>query len=116
MSHLSDMLDDIAKRQQSIDEKLTAVLSHLRNNKCESAEAEWISIKQAASLAGISETSIRRAIRRGQLKACNVGGSSRRPTWRIKRTDLQAFLETDAARSSPPKPRGKYRSRHFSDL
>src|SRR5262245_29659504 len=54
------------------------------------AGAAYLSVREAASRVGLSETTVRRAVKRGDLHAFNLG-SGRRPTWRIKAADLEAW-------------------------
>lgn len=81
---------------------------------------EWLSVKQAATITGLSETTIRRAIRSGTLKAFNPTGSIRRPTWRIRREDLVAFMEQNRAEGKAPSPpvvlRRRVKSRYFGEM
>lgn len=53
---------------------------------------EWFTVKHAAATTSLSVTTIRRAILRGELQASNIG-STKRPTWRISRTDLNEWME-----------------------
>jgi excisionase family DNA binding protein len=55
-------------------------------------EPAYFSIATAAVYSGLSEISIRRAVRSGSLKAFSVLGSTRRPTYRISKDDLDRFL------------------------
>ncbi len=122
MADLVKLLNQILATQQHMDETLTSVLAVLarQNTGQPPAVTEWLSIEQAAEVAGISATTIRPAVRKGKLQASNVGCSTRRPTWRIHRVDLDAFLKANVAGShfpaTLPKSIGKYKSRHFSDL
>jgi excisionase family DNA binding protein len=83
-------------------------------------QSEWLSVKQAAAVAGLSETTIRRAVRSGTLKAFNPTGSARRPTWRIRREDLVAFMEQNRAEGQAPSPpvllRRRVKSRYFGEM
>ena len=47
----------------------------------------WLSIKDSVEYSGLSESSIRRAIQSGQLKANKVGGK-----WLIKDSWLERYL------------------------
>ena len=47
----------------------------------------WLSIKDSVEYSGLSESSIRRAIQSGQLKANKVGGK-----WIIKASWLERYL------------------------
>ncbi|WP_370871539.1 helix-turn-helix domain-containing protein [Nocardioides massiliensis] len=53
---------------------------------------EWLSAGEAAGLAGISDSAIRKAIREGRLPAVQVGGRHR-----INREDLAHFKAARAA-------------------
>ena len=48
---------------------------------------QWLSIKDAVRISGLSESSIRRAIQAGTLKANKVGGK-----WIIKASWLERYL------------------------
>jgi excisionase family DNA binding protein len=52
----------------------------------------WVSLLQAAELTGLSGSFLRRKIKSGELPAVNAS-SARRPLYRIKLTDLEAWLE-----------------------
>ena len=49
----------------------------------------WLSIKDCVKYSGLSESSIRRAIQSGQLKANKVGGK-----WLIKSEWLERYLSS----------------------
>jgi excisionase family DNA binding protein len=53
---------------------------------------EYLSIRQAASVTGLSETRIREAVVRGEMAASNIG-SDLRQVYRIARADLDKWLE-----------------------
>ena len=76
-----------------------------------------LSIAQAATLAGLSDRTIRRAVAlksgTDRLPASNVGLGTHRPTWRIKPSDLEAWMDRDQGTPTPrPRsvatPRGKF--------
>ena len=48
---------------------------------------KWLSIKDCVEYSGLSESSIRRAIQSGQLKANKVGGK-----WLIRHQWLESYL------------------------
>lgn len=52
---------------------------------------EYLNIKQAGEISGLSHTTIRKAIKAGRLRAS-------RPTWKvvIMRSDLDAFIQCRA--------------------
>ncbi|OAI54976.1 hypothetical protein AYO44_13890 [Planctomycetaceae bacterium SCGC AG-212-F19] len=81
------------------------------------ADAEFISIKQAAGVAGLSATKIRREIKAGRLPASDVG-TPRRSHYRIRKTDLQIWLETNKGGIGLP-PKSELASlvnRYFPDV
>jgi excisionase family DNA binding protein len=53
---------------------------------------EYLSVKQAARVTGLSECRIREALNRHELAASNIG-SDLRPVYRIARADLDKWLE-----------------------
>lgn len=67
--------------------------------------AEYLSIKRAATFTGLSQSHLRRAIRKGELPASNQG-SQTRPIWRIARRDLVSWMEAKCGGTPivPPKP------------
>ena len=54
--------------------------------------ADFVSMKNAAVVTGLSYSHIRRAVLSGELSASNNGTSSH-PIYRIARTDLNAWME-----------------------
>jgi excisionase family DNA binding protein len=123
MNEYLNLLNQLVLTQQHLDETLTAVLvllSTTRNQQGSPPASEWLAIEQAAEVTGTSATTIRRALRKGELRAANVGRSLRRPTWRIRRADLEAFMKASVAGSELPatqtKSGRKPQSRHFPDL
>jgi excisionase family DNA binding protein len=58
-------------------------------------EIEWVTTGAAAEALGVTAETVRRYIRTGRLRAQVIGGGER-PTFRIRRTDLEAFLSTYA--------------------
>jgi excisionase family DNA binding protein len=81
------------------------------------AAKKWCNIEEAARLSGRSVTTIRRDIKGGTLRAHVVGRGRRRPSYRIRRADLKAYIE--AGRAEPPDPPAvptttvRKKSRHF---
>jgi excisionase family DNA binding protein len=124
MKRVEHLLEKLVDGQGRMQEQLAAILTAVvKLNAQEDHPAdgnEWLTITETARFAGVSEKTIRRSIGKGQLPASNVRGSSRRPTWRIKHTDLEEFLKKNEAGNvlpaSLPISDGKYRSRHFRDL
>ena len=81
------------------------------------AAKKWCNIEEAARLSGRSVTTIRRDIKGGTLRAHVVGRGRRRPSYRIRRADLKAYIQ--AGRAEPPDPPAvptttvRKKSRHF---
>jgi excisionase family DNA binding protein len=85
---------------------------------------QFYTIKQAAGVVGVSADHIRRAVSGGMLAASNVGTMAR-PTYRIARADLLAWVERGQGRgccpglapqenrhpAEPPSPAGREFSR-----
>jgi excisionase family DNA binding protein len=118
MSELIALLKQIAAGQAKTNDLLARLVGS-GTNPVQTA-GEWLSIAQAACVAGLSTKTIRRAIHKGDLRATPTVPNARRPTWRIARTDLDAFMNANAvaspAATASQHPNGKYQSRHFPDL
>lgn len=54
---------------------------------------QMLSIEQAAAELAVSTKTIRRRIEDGSIRAVNVGATDARPSWRIRRADLSAWLD-----------------------
>jgi excisionase family DNA binding protein len=82
-----------------------------------SATRKWCNIEEAALLSGRSVTTIRRDIRAGTLRAHVVGRGRRRPSYRIRRADLKAYIRAGLAETPDPPvvptTTVKKKSRHF---
>src|SRR5262245_9250512 len=82
-------------------------------------DPEYLSIKQAATVADLSATKIRREIKAGRLPASDIGTPAH-PHYRIARTDLQSWMEKNkGSGNSPPQPvrtKRKIRSRYFGEI
>jgi excisionase family DNA binding protein len=65
---------------------------------------EWLTVKDAAALAGYNEEYVRRLIRQGKVKARKFG-----PVWQVGRVSLLDFLrdahKSDDVRRGPRRPR-----------
>src|SRR4051812_38445995 len=80
-----------------------------------------LTIRDAAERAGVSQTTIRRAIHtpedKDRLAASNVALGKSKPSYRIRPADLEAWLTRQAGGSQPPPARPATRvapaSRHF---
>jgi len=68
--------------------------------------AEYVSIKMASILTGLSPSHLRRAIKSGELPASNCG-TSYHPLWRIARTDLIAWMATKKGGTPKVPPRSE---------
>ena len=64
----------------------TNILNEIKKLIQDSAP-QWLSIKSCTQCSGLSESTIRRAIRAGTLKANKVGGK-----WLIKASWLERYL------------------------
>jgi excisionase family DNA binding protein len=85
----------------------------------DSAQSEYLSIKDAAKVAGLSPTKIRREVKAGRLLASDTGTASH-PHYRIARSDLQAWMEKNKGGTEAP-PRNpvfkrKIKSRFFGEI
>ena len=80
---------------------------------------EYISIKGAAALSGLSEKTIRRAIHKGSLPASDVGTDDL-PHYRIAKADFSAWMDRrKGGAGAPPEipiHRRKIKSRHFGEI
>jgi hypothetical protein len=84
-----------------VKQVLVSFLNTYRETK-RSAEQEYFSIEDTASITGLSGKHVRRAIKRGELLCSNVG-SSRRPTYRIAKKDIAAWFEQRRLKQGPAK-------------
>lgn len=104
-----------------IADVLERVDTHLRAADREPSrpEAEYLSIKQAAAVAGLSSTKIRREIKAGRLPASDIGTPAH-PHYRIARSDLQAWMEKNRGGSNvplqPQRLKRKIKSRYFGEM
>jgi excisionase family DNA binding protein len=89
--------------QGSIEERLERIEALLQVSL---QPPEFYSIKQAARVVSVSADHIRRAVVGGALAASNVGTMAR-PTYRIARADLLAWVEMRKAGAIPPAGRKK---------
>lgn len=73
--------DDTPKRQPD----LAALLARFPINEVTVKDKFYLTIKEAASLAGLPDAYIRRKVKNGDIPAIKI------PAWRIKRTDLENY-------------------------
>ncbi len=71
-------------------ESLQAQVIALQAGQAE--QQQWLTVKQAASVANVNERTIRRWIERGKLRATNAGGAKQASRWRINPQALQEAL------------------------
>jgi excisionase family DNA binding protein len=69
----------------------------------------FLTVADVASTLKISEDSVLGHIQTKRLRAVNVGSGVRRPRWRIRREDLDQFLELRVA--DPVAPRQRQRKK-----
>ncbi len=67
---------------------------------------EYFSISQAGAMTGLSSAHVRRAVTGGTLP-CSKVGSHARPTYRISRDDIKAWMERRKMGALPPRQRSK---------
>ncbi len=101
---LRDLIRDLNERIDGLAGRLERALP-LDNAQAirpgiEAAGSEYLTVKQTARFAALSESSIRRAIQGRSLPASNRG-TGKRPLWRIARSDLIAWMES--AKGGDPK-------------
>lgn len=108
------MLADIAQRLERVERDLDRLCEQTPPGDSKS----HLSISDVSRVAAISDSHVRRAIRKGDLPASNVGTISR-PLWRIARSDLDAWLEGKKGGTSTVPPRSTLQSlidRHLPGL
>lgn len=110
-------------RQQAIFPQKSASAAHQPNIHVQCAKSTFeessglLRLRRCVTVSGHSESTLRRAIKDGRLKAHTIGRGRKRPTYGIYRCDLEAFIE--ASRVQPPdSPRiptigVRNKSRHF---
>jgi len=80
---------------------------------------EYLSIKEAAALSGLSGTTIRRAVQAGRLPASDTG-TPHHPHYRISKANFAAWMEKNkGGRVPPPKVqvhKRKLKSRFFGEI
>ena len=63
------------------------ILEQIKTLLVNSSAKRWLTIKDCVTASNLSDSSIRRSIMRGSLKANKVGGK-----WLIKETWLESYL------------------------
>ncbi len=59
----------------------------------EDSATRWLDIREVAQSISASASFVRKLIRSGRLRAVNIGFGDQRAEWRIRRTDLDAFMD-----------------------
>jgi len=97
-SSLSEVLTDIIKPivEEAVRQALNTNSREVRPGAF--ADKAFVNIKQAAYISGLGSSTIRLYIRNRQIPALKVGSRVL-----IKRTDLEAFLESNRIRAIPDK-------------
>ncbi len=66
--------------------------------------ADWLSIEHAALVCDCSYDHIYRAVERGDLPASDIGNGEKKATYRIARSDLNAWMERNkGGKQLPPR-------------
>jgi excisionase family DNA binding protein len=97
---------DWCEEKRPLDQAPSDSQPQATEEKLRSVPREYLSIKDAATVASLSETKIRREIKAGRLSASDTGTAAH-AHYRIARTDLQAWMEKNKGRAdeAPPKNR-----------
>jgi excisionase family DNA binding protein len=95
--------DDASVTLERINAKLDILIEG-----SEQEAVEFVSIRQAARLTGLSSSHVRRAVVSGELPASNVG-SAARPTYRISRTDMEDWMNRKRGGTTSVPPRSERR-------
>lgn len=86
VEEIADRLADVISRLDRIEKALG------RLGPRPPGTPEYLTVAQAAAAASVSPSHVRRALRRGELPASNVG-TDPHPQWRIAPADLTAWVE-----------------------
>jgi excisionase family DNA binding protein len=103
---------------QIIAESVARIEERLLTDPVRPSTGPALSIQQAAKAVNLSESHIRRVVTRGELPASNMGTAAR-PTWRIARADLDAWIEARKGASPRVPPRSDLKDlirRHLPGL
>lgn len=60
---------------------------------------ELLTVEEAAAILKLSAYTVRRFLKEGQLRGHKIGGGKE---WRIKKDDLEAYLEKQARKERQP--------------
>lgn len=64
-------------------------------------DERWFTVAYIAELLDVHEQTVRRWLNDGRLRGRNFGGKT---GWRVKESDLEAFLNDDSEGKRPPSP------------
>jgi hypothetical protein len=99
-------MDDVQFEERiaiAVEKRLTPLLRKLEE-ALEQSSQEWFSITRAAKWTGLSAKHIRRAIKHGELLCSDAAlEGAARPTYRIARSHLTAWLERKQLKQGPAK-------------
>jgi excisionase family DNA binding protein len=94
---------DWCEEKRSLDQPPSGSQPQPIEQNRNSAPSEYLSIKDAAKVVGLSQTKIRREVNAGRLSASDTGTAAH-PHYRIARADLQAWMEKNKGGTEvPPK-------------
>ena len=85
-----------------VERRIAALLEKKVEALLARPQREYLSIKEAAALCGVSTKHIRRAIKSGELPCSNVGGK-KRATYRIARQAIAAWMEANRVKACQSK-------------
>lgn len=108
------LLHKMSETLARVESRMASPVDDLRRQTTDPA----YSISQAAITLNLSESHLRRAIYKGDLRASNVG-STARPLWRIMQSDLIAWLESKKGGDPKIPPRSDLKAlidRHLPGL
>jgi hypothetical protein len=88
-------------------------MSDTTSHPCPDTASRWLSPPEVAKLFGIAPEKVVGAIRRVELRACNLGNGSQRPRYRISTESLEDFLRSREVGPAPqPVRRRRVKSEH----
>src|SRR5262245_35172787 len=94
-----ELIQKVLRRQ----EELALCLDQLRR-ELGRPEKAYFTIREAMAYTGLSRKHIGRAVKRGELSCSNVATEgAKKPTYRIARRNLDAWMEANAMKQAPAK-------------
>jgi len=91
LSLILNRLDEIAEKQHQIEQGQNLILGHLGKKQI---SAEWLSIRDAAQLAGLKLWGVRSMLRRNSKRPDGIAVTRRRGF--VRRRDFECLLEAKA--------------------